>query len=126
MEKKGRLELWAGTIAAQGLEDNHDETQKNREAESSFARRSLWGWKEKAKQGAKKMRQTILGDHIVNGSDFGKLAVGLGMMAMGVGLPAAGYLIADGLKNKPTPTPSQPTENIDTDTDTVFELSIPD
>lgn len=40
------------------------------------------------------------------------------------GLGFAAPFVLDLMKNKPNPT--EPIENIDTDTDTVFELSIPD
>ncbi len=50
-----------------------------------------------------------------------KLAVGTGLLSMGIGAPVAGWLIADALNNKPAPvTPADPT----IDTDTQYEIGL--
>jgi len=50
-----------------------------------------------------------------------KMALGAGLLATGIGVPAGGYLIWDALKNQPTPViPADPT--IDTNTEYEVEL----
>ena len=51
-----------------------------------------------------------------------KLAVGAGLIATGVGVPIGGWMIADALKNQPTPEPTTPIT--DTDTDTQYEIGL--
>lgn len=48
-----------------------------------------------------------------------KLGIAAGLMATGVGVPYAGYLVADALKNQPKPAPV-----IDTDTNTEYEIGL--
>lgn len=48
-----------------------------------------------------------------------KLALGVGMIVTGVGVPAGSYLIWDALKNQPKPVPV-----VDTDTDTQYEIGL--
>lgn len=45
-DRKGRLELWAGTLGMRGLEHEQESHRKNREAEESHARKHIWDWDE--------------------------------------------------------------------------------
>lgn len=60
LEKRGRIQTLAELTAVESMQATAEETQKNREAESSAVRKSLWGSDETVKDDD--MRQTILGD----------------------------------------------------------------
>ena len=48
-----------------------------------------------------------------------KMALGAGLLATGIGVPAGGYLIWDALKNQPAPATMT-----DTDTNTEYEVEL--
>lgn len=142
---KGKLELASGTLGLLGLLDSQTEQQKNREAESSWVRRSLWGSKEAPASEADEMGHRItFGDQThyhteaapkPAGGGLAKLLLGAGLLATGAGVPAGAWLVADAIRNAPaavieapaTPaTPQQPA--IETpaavDADTQYELRL--
>lgn len=126
LENEGKLELWSGILAAQSTEDDHDENMKNRNAESAFSRKAVWGETSggKGKQGADEMRQTILGDYTHTGTDLGKLAKWAAVALLGGGIPVAGYFIGDAIKNMKPDVVNNITEQGE-DTDTVTEWDLP-
>ena len=48
-----------------------------------------------------------------------KMALGAGLLATGIGVPAGGYMIWEALKNQPTPATMT-----DTDTNTEYEVEL--
>jgi len=58
------------------------------------------------------------------GTDLAKLALGLGIMATGIGLPIGGYFVAEGLKGM-QPDVVNHIKQEATDTDTKLELDLP-
>lgn len=63
-DRKGRLELWAGKIAMDKLQQESDSHRKNREAEESWARKNVWGANEEslASEDTSMGGNTYLGD----------------------------------------------------------------
>ncbi len=61
-DRMGKLNLWAGTMANQSLQDHVNEQRKNQAAEGAFVRRALWKSDETGMQDASDMGDTILGD----------------------------------------------------------------
>ena len=123
----GKLNLWRGVQAMQAAEDSQEELMANRNAESEFARRELWGEETKAagkKKEGRSMRQTILGDNISTGTDLAKLALGMGILATGIGLPIGGYFVAEGLKGMKPDVVNNVTKDAK-DTDTMIQLDLP-
>lgn len=108
LEQKGKLELWAGTIAARGLAFGQKQQELNQSAEDAYTRRTIWGEKaEQQKSGEDMGGHTILGDIIVpsqpqqqpqqpQGSGLGKVLAGAALGASLLGMPAgvAGYLLS--------------------------------
>jgi hypothetical protein len=126
LKKKGRLELWSGVVGIKSLERSNREIAMNREAESAFVRRKVWG---AGGDGADAMHDTYLGDvtHHVHQQTTGsggmlKALLGAGLLATGVGVPAGAWMIADAIKGQAPPVvaPSPPT----VDTDTLFRLRL--
>ena len=52
-----------------------------------------------------------------------KLGIAAGLITTGMGMPAAAYMIWDGLKNKPKPAPVTPADPT-IDTDTQYEIGL--
>lgn len=103
LDRRGRLELWAGTLGMQQLQRAANEQSKNQEAESAHARRVAWGSSEQA--AGEDVGDTILGDvttthvhHQSPPSQLGKLLLGAGLLATGVGVPIGAALVASGGK----------------------------
>lgn len=105
LNKKGKLELWAGTIAAKGLAFGQKQQELNQSAEDAYTRRTLWGEKQDQKTGDEMGGHTILGDIIVPSqppqqpqqSGLGKLAAAAVVGASLIGIPGAGvagYLLS--------------------------------
>jgi hypothetical protein len=120
-QKMGRLKLWSGVLGMRALEQTQQETQKNREAESRWARRNLWqeGCQPgQASQGqGDEMGHTFLGDVLMpqqqppqqQGSGIGKVLAGAALGASLLGVPGAGiagYLLSQMNQQKETPSTS--------------------
>lgn len=111
-KNRSKIREWASVIAAQQLEDAAEDQRKNQEAESSWARRKLWGSAESepgsgSTEEGEDMRQTILGDitHpapiiIPQQNNLGAVAATLATLALG-GL--GGYLLNKSEAPKPEP-----------------------
>lgn len=106
---------------AENWEAMHAEQQKNREAESAWTRKNLWGAEEAANE-SEEMRQTILGDvnHpapiVVAPSNSGGLAQTLLPVLLGaslMGVPAAGIAGAALMSSFNQPAVTQPAEQTD-------------
>lgn len=109
-----RLKLWAGTVAMQSLQRAAVDSSLNQEAESSAVRRSVWGSKEMTAQGAGDVNDTVLGDmttvhnhHQAAPSQLGKILLGAGLLATGIGIPVGAWMIASGAHDALT-KPSDP------------------
>ena len=131
-KKRGRLELLTGLLGISNLKHTTQQNQMNQEAENAFVRKKAWEC-EGSPEGSEEMQQTVLGDlqtttHITNQpSSIGKLLLGAGLLATGVGTSIGGYLVADAIKNKPVPIVQEAPEIPkveDTDTDSVIEWSL--
>lgn len=130
LDKKGKLELWAGTIAAKGLAFGQRQQELNQSAEDAYTRRTIWGEKaEQQKSGEDMGGHTILGDIIVpsqpqqqpqqpQGSGLGKVLAGAALGASLLGVPGAGvagYLLSQMNQQKaaeaapviPSPSPDE-------------------
>ena len=106
---------------AENWDAMHEEQQKNREAESAWTRKNLWGAEEVANE-SEDMRQTILGDvnHpapiVVAPSNSGGLAQTLLPVLLGaslMGVPAAGIAGAALMSSFNQPAVTQPAEQTD-------------
>lgn len=129
LKKRGRLELWTGLIGIRSLERADKEQMLNREAESAFVRRNVWG---ETPEKAKVMNDTYLGDvthHIQQAAPAAgnliKGLIGAGLMTTGIGLPAGAWMLADAIRQKPPAVvaPADPSPPA-TDNDTLFELHL--
>ena len=120
--RMGKIRQWAGVVAMQDLEKAATEQQKNREAESSWVRRNLWGSQENTSQSQSSddMQTTVLGD-VTNPAPVviapqGKSGIGtLAAVLLGASIPAAaggGALAA----YMATRAPTQPTQFEDAST----------
>ena len=62
-QNKAKLHGLTGVMAVESMQDSQDELQKNRDAESSHVRRTVWGSEENASPGKEDdVRTTVLGD----------------------------------------------------------------
>lgn len=114
-QKMGRLKLWAGTVAMQSLQRASVDSSRNQEAESAAVRRTVWGANEvKATEGGD-VNDTVLGDmttthiHHAPSSQLGKILLGAGLLATGIGIPAGAWMLASGAKDaivKPSDPPA--------------------
>lgn len=115
-QKMSRLKLWAGTVAMQSLQRAAVDSSRNQEAESAAVRRTLWGSVESAGQGGGDVNDTVLGDmttvhhhHQAAPSQLGKILLGAGLLATGIGVPAGAWMLASGAKDaivKPSEPPA--------------------
>lgn len=115
LEKKGKLELLAGTIAAKGLAFGQRQQELNQSAEDAFTRRQLWGETSEKRSGEDMSGHTILGDIIVPQSQpqsqpqsnaIGKVLAGAALGASLLGVPGAGvagYLLSQMNRQKESP-----------------------
>jgi hypothetical protein len=127
--KLARIKQWAGVMALQGVEDHHAEQMKNIQAENAMNRQVLTG--QSQSKADEEVRQTILGDYNVTQQprpsiNWSRLLLGGGMLAMGAGLPASAYFIADAIKNRPVESNTTIEQPATEDTDTTIKLSLPD
>lgn len=60
--KMGRLNLWSGILGHEKLENEVESHRKNREAEESHVRKTVWGYEDGSDREGEEMRQTVLGD----------------------------------------------------------------
>lgn len=111
-QKMSRLKVWAGALAMQSLQRAAVDNAKNQEAESAHVRRSVWGDANAAEGGD--VNDTVLGDmttthiHHAAPSSLGKMLLGAGLLATGIGIPAGAWMIASGAKEsivKPSDPP---------------------
>lgn len=109
----GRLKLWSGVLGIRSLEQAASEQSRNREAESAYVRRAVWGDNGKPTEGGD-VNDTVLGDmttthiHHAPPSSLGKMLLGAGLIATGIGIPAGAWMIASGAKDaivKPSDPP---------------------
>lgn len=116
-EKMGRLKLWSGVLGMQALQASQQETQKNREAESRYARRKAWG--ETGEEASEDMGHVYLGDIqqpsppvIVAGqsSGLGQLIGAALVGASMLGIPGAG--VAAYLYGKAQNEPAKPSVEV--------------
>jgi hypothetical protein len=117
LDKKGKLELWAGTIAAKGLAFGQQQQELNQSAEDAYTRRQLWGESATNQKADDMGGHTILGDIIVpsqpqqqqvpQGSGIGKVLAGAALGASLLGIPGAG--VAGYLLNQLQQRPQQQT-----------------
>ena len=134
--KMARLKQWLGVIAAQSLEDEADRQKKARAAEENYVKEHVWNSPAPAEDD--EMRQTILGDYHVTQtnppappSPASKL-LGPALLALSLGTPLAGFMVATQLGQKMTEPekqpaiPTTPAERPDLDTDTILRLTLPD
>jgi len=102
-DKKGRLNLWAGAIANNGLQQHQQRQAKNQEAEDSYVRRKAWEECPGASTVSDDMGHTILGDvtnptpiviHSTQPQSNGlvKVLAGAAIAAGLLGIPAAGVI----------------------------------
>lgn len=61
LNNRGKIRNWIEMTEAENWAANHEEQQKNREAESAWTRKELWG-NDGVSGGEEEMRQTVLGD----------------------------------------------------------------
>ena len=128
LDKKGKLELWAGTIAAKSLAFGQKQQELNQSAEDAYTRRQLWGEKPGQHSGDDMGGHTILGDIIVpsqqpqqppqQGNGLGKILAGAALGASLLGVPGAGiagYLLSQ-MNQKPAVTPASPADPVETET----------
>jgi uncharacterized protein HemX len=123
LDKKGKLELWAGTIAAKGLAFGQKQQELNQSAEDAYTRRQLWGEKPGQQSGDDMGGHTILGDIIVpspsqpqqpqqsQSSGLGKVLAGAALGASLLGVPGAGiagYLFSQIQSQKPAAVTTSP------------------
>lgn len=104
----------------QALQQTQQETQKNREAESRWARQQLWKSNECQPSQGEDMGHTFLGDVLMpqqpqqpQGSGLGKVLAGAALGASLLGIPGAGiagYVFSQ-MNQKPTVTTSPINEN---------------
>lgn len=95
---RGRIHNLATLNEVENMATMHGEQQKNREAESAWVRRNLWGQEDNEEEAGDEMKQTILGDitnptPIVvtgNNSSLGQMLLPLVLGAAMTGVPAAG------------------------------------
>lgn len=110
-QKLSRLKVWAGTLAMQSLQRAAVDNAKNQEAESAHVRRSVWDAADATEGGD--VNDTVLGDmttthiHHAPPSSLGKILLGAGLLATGIGIPAGAWMIASGAKEATT-KPSDP------------------
>ena len=119
--RMGKIRQWAGVVAMQDLERSAAEQQENREAESAWVRRHLWGKSESSKDSKQSqsddMNTTILGD-VTNPAPVviapaSTVRSGLGTLAavlLGASIPAAaggGALATYFATRKPKAPPAQ-------------------
>lgn len=120
---KGLTEVWTGVIANQAMQHHQNEVQKNRDAESAYVRKNVWGDASSSPDtgGDDMSHQTILGDVtqapptvVMAGGDSGlktlaTLAIGGLMGLSGAGVAgAAAYSMLNGGGGKDAATPSAP------------------
>lgn len=115
--KMSRLKLWAGTVGMQSLQRAAADSARNQEAESAAVRRTVWGSQEAAAQGGNEVNDTVLGDmttvhhhHQQAPSQLGKILLGAGLMATGIGVPIGAAILASGVKETVVPPVSVPVE----------------
>lgn len=111
----GRLKLWSGVLGIRSLEQAASEQARNREAESAYVRRTAWGDNGKPTEGSD-VNDTVLGDmttvhnhHQAAPSQLGKILLGAGLLATGIGIPAGAWMLASGAKDaivKPSEPPA--------------------
>lgn len=101
-KQRGGLETLVNTVEAENWAAMHEEQQKNREAESAWVRKNLWGAKEAEGEGeGDGMRQTIVGDVtnptpiVVSAPNNGGISHAIMPLALGaalMGIPSAGVI----------------------------------
>jgi hypothetical protein len=93
-QKMGRLKLWSGVLGMQALQQTQQETQRNREAESRWARQKLWNeTPDQAAASGEDMGHTFLGDVLMpqpQPPQQSNLLAGVLLGASLLGVPAAG------------------------------------
>lgn len=97
----------------QSLQRAAVDNAKNQEAESAHVRRSVWNASDATEGGD--VNDTVLGDmttthiHHAAPSSLGKMLLGAGLIATGIGIPAGAWMIASGAKDaivKPSDPPA--------------------
>lgn len=101
LKKRGRQKLWAGSIAANKLQDEADRQRESQAHEARAARKAM-GWDESPVEGAEVSdRQTILGDVtqsppvvVIGGNENGSKPIlgTIAAIALGMAIPGAGIL----------------------------------
>lgn len=123
---RGKLSLLTELIGIDAMEQGAAESQKNRNAESAFVRRKVWGEKESADgDGVKEdgVAGHVLGDQTTNHyhpkpslGPLASMAIGAGLLATGIGIPVGAWMLAGGAKDvvvppvveKPIEQPQEP------------------
>jgi hypothetical protein len=100
----------------QSLQRAAVDSARNQEAESAAVRRTVWGSGESAAQEGGDVNDTVLGDmttvhhhHQAAPSQLGKILLGAGLLATGIGVPAGAWMIASGASDaikKPSNPPA--------------------
>lgn len=134
--KMARLKQWLGVIAAQSLEDEADRQKQARAAEENYVKEHVWNSPAPAEDD--EMRQTILGDYHVTQTNppappsLASKLLGPILLALSLGTPLAGFMVATQLGQQMTEPekqpaiPTTPAERPDLDTDTILRLTLPD
>lgn len=134
--KMARLKQWLGVIAAQSLEDEADRQKQARAAEENYVKEHVWNSPAPAEDD--EMRQTILGDYHVTQTNpatppsLASKLLGPALLALSLGTPLAGFMVATQLGQQMTETdsheevPTTPADRPDLDTDTILRLTLPD
>lgn len=107
-EKMGRLNLWAGIMAHQQTKWEALQHRKNREAEESHTRKTLWGSQGSAGgEDDEDMGDTYLGDVTINPqpSKTKGLAMAAGL-ALASAIPTAAWLYSQAKQTPDTPAQS--------------------
>jgi hypothetical protein len=105
----GRLNLLSGVIGANNLKRETDSHHKNREAEESYVRRTVWGSEEAETPEDESMRDTVLGDiihptPIIYPPKQSSIMPALLGTLVGAGIPLAllaGYMLSQPDDSKP-------------------------
>ena len=114
MEKNQRLQLLAGTLGVESLQDEADRASELRRREEAAAAAAA-GWPEVKTETGDEMRQTILGDNITVAapqtaekpqpksglSKLAKAGIAAALLGSGAGIPAGIGFVLDALKEKP-------------------------
>lgn len=140
--RRGNQETLLGLLGLNNFRRASHEHHSNREAESKWARKAVWG-SDSASESDDGMGDLIGGDQKIehhyhygqlpmqqpapqSSGTLGKLAVGAGLIAAGAGIPYGASMIADALKNQEpsTVTVEQPPATTVEVPDSDYELML--